>query len=181
MKNIIEKQIDLNLSKNLLFNEVEQINDIDEDFLQLLIEKKQSNTSLQDDLIEFTIDRTLSAIYRTNQYIEITKEKRHQLKSIYVTTYRDVDEANVKERLKIHYKNLSNWLRELYPENFIDSLSGEPEIGSVVNSEYSADLHLQILNLQHYKLIEPIMDLGCGKSAFLAERLRQSYNLHGKL
>ena len=138
MKNIIEKQIALNRNINLLYNDVERIVNIDEDFLRLLIQKKQENISLHDDLIEFTINKTLSAIFQINQYIEVTNESRSKLKNIYISTYREVTESNIKERLKIHYRNISNWLKELYPENFTDALSDERMIGSVVNSEYSA-------------------------------------------
>lgn len=75
---------------------------------------------------------------------------------------------------KKHYDNLIKWLQETnsFAEKIYTS-KGEM-IESVACSEYSPDLQIEILQIDINKIIEPVLDIGCGRQGNLVLFLRQN-------
>ncbi|MBN2038917.1 MAG: hypothetical protein JW864_02680 [Spirochaetes bacterium] len=175
MKKYIQQQIDQNTDLNLLYKNVEDIVKIDNNFLIFITQYKNENEKINDEITEFTIEKALSAIYRINQYIDLEKKNIEELKKIYRDTYENLNTNDNKVLLRNHHKKLRQWLSNLYPEKFVTPLSDSVQIGSVVNSEYSADLQIELLDIDIEKLQEPVIDIGSGQNSLLAAKLRK-YN-----
>ena len=172
MKKEIEKRLQDNRRVNLLSKDIENIIYLDEDFLTVLSESKRNNAEPNEDILEYTVNQLLDVIYGINQYLDIDSESIDALKQIYRNTYERLDEKHPEDTLRVHYQELSIWLSDLYPPEFVSVLRDMPTIGKVENREYSAELQTRILGINVQNLKEPVLDLGCGKHAVLVNALR---------
>lgn len=175
----IDKQIDFNRGKNIFLQKKER----SLEFIKntVLSFKEIDNLSKQEEetLIEYAANRALEEFYRINQYYYFDDEAKAELKSIYVDLINNAKgkELTPENTAENHYNNLEKWLfknnsfaKEIYKDK-------TKNLESVVCSEYSYQLQLQILNLDVNKLKSPILDIGCGKNANLIKYLK-SYNFN---
>ena len=175
MKDIINAQLKKNRDLNLLFKKLETEINIDENFKQTLIKVKKENINNIDELVEYTVKKTLESIYEINQYLIISKVDINDLKNIYFKTWNKLEETNSDKILIEHHKNLSEWISKFYPKKFINTLKENRKIGKVLNKEYKADIQKQVLDLNCEELLEPIIDIGCGKNGILVKELSKKY------
>jgi len=178
-KKILLKQVNLNRQKNLLYTDLNDILNVDSVFLDR-IEKitKQANKDEQiielNELTDFVLNHVINEVHRINQFIDIPRNKREELRKIYESSFEELARVeNVKEYLfNHHYPALSRWLSSIYPENLREIISSSKEINSVICEEYSAEFQINLLQLNLEKLKEPILDIGCGKSGYLVKYLK---------
>ena len=170
----IEKRLQANSGINLLNKNVERIIAADDEFLAALTDAKRNNAGPGEELLDFTVNALLEIIYGINQYLDIDSGSIEILKTIYRNTYESLDSPNPREALQMHYTKLSAWLSKFYPPEFVDALQNVTHIGKVENREYSAPLQLQILGIDGRAPAEPVLDIGCGKSALLVNALREN-------
>ena len=71
-----------------------------------------------------------------------------------------------------HYPEISRWLATLYPQEFRKRLRFAPIVGHVVYEEYSAQLQIDLLQIDVVHLKQPVLDIGCGSQANLVRYLR---------
>jgi hypothetical protein len=97
-----------------------------------------------------------------------------RLEDIYLSTWKKIIETqNVQITLQdYHYPELARWIASLYPEHFLKHLRKVPTIGHVVCEEYSPQLQVRLLGIEIHILKQPLLDIGCGKSARLVRHLR---------
>ena len=170
MKKSIEQQILTNKNLNLLFNQLDSAIGIDKSFRETLTTLKRDNEDVND-LIDYTVRKTLDTIFLINQYLEITKKDINRLKKIYKETWMDLNEENLEQVIRQHHKKLSAWIARFYPPYFISALENQPLIGHVRNEEYSAELQSAIFDIKIEELKEPIIDIGCGKNGRLVKAI----------
>jgi SAM-dependent methyltransferase len=179
IENSIKRQLEVNQAKNLLFENVEQIMDIEPGFLAALEElldasSKDRPAGDSPKIVSFAAQALLKKVYSVNQYLNISAQKVEELEQIYRETWqamlrsRDV-RSTLREQ---HYPELSRWLADLYPEKFREQLESRPVIGHVVCEEYSAPLQLELLRINISHLKQPVLDIGCGSQANLVRYLR---------
>jgi hypothetical protein len=132
-----------------------------------------------EELIGYTVEQVLSAIYRVNQYYHFDNTAQTALRSVYQQLLRDIkaqtpsciDYALLVHR---HYARLQKWLLESCPATCLLYAQKTPLIEQpVVCAEYAAPTQLQVLGINEADLKGPILDIGCGKEQHLVRYLRQ--------
>ena len=127
-------------------------------------------------LIDYLTSRAIQEFSKINQYYTFDKQAHLNLKSLYVDLFTNIKnrEFSIESIAEKHYDNLIKWLQETnsFAEKIYTS-KGEM-IESVACSEYSPDLQIEILQIDINQLIEPVLDVGCGKQGNLVLFLRQN-------
>jgi hypothetical protein len=174
IKEIIIKQLDYNRHKNILYKNPQDILSIDQDFLTALKEYQASD--ITEDLITYASDEMIKAVYSINQFINVQEDKKEELKEIYRQSWRFISGGmDVKDCLfKKHYPAISLWLSSLYPPLIKEYLKEQKETGSIICEEYTPEFQLQILGINISSLMQPVLDIGCGKNASLVKFLREN-------
>ena len=181
IKQQIKEQIAFNSGKNLLADE--QINSLQLiEVTQSLIETiRNMNVESEKEMIDFLTDEALQEFCRVNQYFSFNSESVKKLKAIYSGLNQRIrglsTNANQSELDAIsrdHYIHLCDWL--VQTNAFAGKMySGEQEYAvPVACSEYPSDLQMNILNINLKDLIEPVLDIGCGRELNLVNYLRDN-------
>jgi len=175
----IQQQLDLNQSKNLLFEHIQQSMSVAPSFLAALEALLNSDSShlpeeAHAQFAVFTAQEMVKRIYAINPYLRVSPADAAALEQIYRQTWQLMQKTrDIKTTLnEFHYPALSKWLTGLYPEEFQQSLKLSPQVGRVTYEEYSAEFQIELLGLDLASLQPPILDVGCGSQANLVRRLR---------
>lgn len=139
-----------------------------------------------DGLVDLFVEMTLEFSYKCNQFIRVTQGDRERL----VDTYRSyLGEMGRLIAEKDSAESLSKSLEELVSDHFVElrrhldrlSADGLPSgegsnvfLAPTVCKEYSPEFQLSILGIAPVGLMEPILDIGCGKSGRLVRYLRMN-------
>lgn len=109
-----------------------------------------------------------------HEYISFTKEDKENLRHIYSALFNDIKnhEHDADALATTHYQRLKAWLETSNPSFEIIYKNEGFIINPVACSEYSAELQLEILHIDYTLLMEPILDIGCGKEAKLVRFIR---------
>jgi hypothetical protein len=180
IENSIQQQLEANRSKNLLYENVDQIMQIEPGFLAALEDLldasrgKSRPESVSSEVVSFAAQALLKRLLAVNQYLRISDQKIEELQEIYRRTWLTMlKTGNVSSVLRqVHYPALSGWLATLYPKEFRKQLRSAPQVGHVVYEEYSAQLQIELLQLDVAELKQPVLDIGCGGQANLVRHLR---------
>lgn len=175
----LQRQMDLNRSKNMLYAHLEQIIEVDADFLAaletLLADAGEAlSGSASQELISSASRMLMERLYSSNQFLRVDEQQVQRLEDIYLTTWKRIMETkNIQATLQDHhYPELARWIADLYPVDFLKHLRKAPTIGHVVCEEYSPQLQVRLLGIEINHLRQPLLDIGCGKSARLVRYLR---------
>ena len=171
IKNAIDKQIEENVNLNLLYENIEDILHVDKSFSDVFTLLCDSGFENLEHITDYTVNKTISAIYSINQFIHITAELKQELYNIYKESWETLDSDFPEQSILNHHKRLSKWISKLYPSDFVAVLRTKNQIGSVVNAQYSADFQMKLLGLEIENLMEPIIDIGCGSQANLVRHI----------
>ena len=174
LKKCIDLQIESNQSKNLLHK------DSNESFCFLTstikaVQKAGEITANDLNLlINYTADKVLQEFCRVNQYFSFCENDITSLKAIYWDLYQDIiiGEKIIDIISRLHYDKLKEWLEKTNRFSRKMYLEAGVVLESITCSEYSAVLQSEILYLNDIQLSEPILDIGCGKTASLVKYLR---------
>ena len=183
----LARQLKLNRRKNLLHSRAEQLLELEPTFVAALERLIGSSTDEAgsfnaEDLAVEAADRLIERIQAVNQYIQVDEPARNALVGIYLDSWKRLMKTrNIEQTLRtFHYPAIRKVLEDLYPEELRNALRSAKEVGLVPSSEYSAELQMRLLKLDLSRIREPILDLGCGRSAHLVRRLRaERLDAHG--
>jgi hypothetical protein len=175
----LQQQLDLNRTKNLLYAQLNQIIEIDPDFLAALedllaSDKRSPAEQSQPDNSAIAAHLLLERLYAINQFLQVDEQQVRELESIYRRTWqRIVTTQDIRATLRdYHYPELANWIARLYPQDFREQLRTSPTIGHVICAEYSPQLQIDLLKLDLSAIPQPVLDIGCGGTAGLVRHLR---------
>jgi len=175
----IKQQLDVNNSKNLLFENAAQVMSIDSGFLAALEEYLKSDAGEQaedidSELVSFTTNEFIKRLHSINPYLRINKAQTENLQQIYRETWQRMRTTKaIKATLnEFHYPQLSQWLAKLYPEKFQKALKSASNVRHVTYGEYSAELQIELLGIETANVKQPILDIGCGSQANLVTYFR---------
>ncbi len=126
-------------------------------------------------LIDYMTNRAIQEFCKFNQYYTFDSHAHLSLRNIYTELL-----ANIKSKKDLidsisnnHYEKLRNWLLQTNSfSEMIYNSKGEM-IEPVACAEYSAELQINVLQINMELLIEPVLDIGCGKQGSLVHFLRQ--------
>ncbi len=179
IENSIKRQLDSNKSKNLLFEDVTQIMNVDSSFLTALEEflNCEMTAKLEDfhsELTGFATRELVKRLYSINPYLRVSQAQIENLRQIYRQSWQALRKTrNVQATLQeFHYPALSKWLATLYPEEFQKALKFSSRVGNVTYGEYSAALQIELLGIDIGQVKPPIIDIGCGRQASLTTYFR---------
>lgn len=131
------------------------------------------NPAEQEQLIEFAANKAIETFCSINQYYTFDAVARKSLKEIYRRLFLRLAEKPGDLALVAagHYSNLRDWLLQTNP--FAEKLYRDkaPKIERVTCSDYSAQHQLELLRIDTKKLMEPVLDIGCGASMQLVRHL----------
>lgn len=177
----IQQQLNINQSKNLLFEHIQQSMSVAPSFLAALeaLLNSDSDQAPEDayaGFVSFTAHEMVKRIYSINPYLRVSPADAAALEQIYRQTWQLMQRTrDIKTTLnEFHYPALSHWLAGLYPEELQKSLKGSPGVGRVTYEEYSAEFQIELLGLDLVRLQQPILDVGCGSQANLVRHLRSA-------
>jgi hypothetical protein len=133
----------------------------------LTVERVSSLSSIATDLL-------VKGVYSLNQYLQVSADARDSLKLLYQVTFRDLLRTkDIESTLRgFHFPRLVNWIASIHPESLRNALRPYTEIGSVVCQEYSPELQLRLMRISLDAVRQPVLDIGCGRSALLVKYLR---------
>jgi SAM-dependent methyltransferase len=173
LKEYIDLQIEFNQGRNLFHKEFNETMKFTESTLEAILNLDKIVPGDLDLLIDYTSERVLQEFCRVNQYFSFQEKDKSGLKKI----YRDLCQNIIAKKditAQTHYENLKVWLEKTNP--FSQEIYREKDavLESVVCSEYSATLQKEILHLNNIQLLEPVLDIGCGKAGNLVKYLRNN-------
>jgi len=172
MYNFVDQRINSNRNLNLFYKK-DILDQFSADFFHNIMNIEDDQL---DALMNYTIDKVLSELYRVNQYYNFDETAKEELKGIYLDFHKQIklSPADNTELLKNHRSKLGLWLKKTNP--FAEKIytDQEEKVDSVACFEYSADLQSEILQLDLTTVMEPILDIGCGENATLVEYLRSN-------
>jgi hypothetical protein len=176
LKEYIDLQIESNRSKNLFHKEINETMKFTKSTLNAILNLEKITPSNLNLLIDYTTEKVLQEFCRVNQYFSFQEKEKSSLKIIYWNLYQSlVEKRNPIDIIsQTHYENLKHWIEKTNPFSREIYQEKESVIESVVCSEYSSFLQKDILHLNNTHLLEPILDIGCGKAGNLVKNLREN-------
>ena len=171
-KKSIDKQIEVSQGKNLFFNKSKIFHFIS-DTVKAISTINELNSEYELFLIDYATDKAINEFCRINQYYSFNTESKNELRKIYSNLLTDIRTQNYSttELSEKHYNRIKNWLKKYNSFAEIVYNNSGPDIEPVTCSEYSPDLQFSILNIDLKNIIQPILDIGCGKRGNLVNYL----------
>jgi hypothetical protein len=171
----IDKQFDFNQGKNLFYNGILNILRFSPETLSAIEKIDLIDSDSENLLIDYLTNRAVQEFCMINQYYTFDKQAHLILRSLYADLFTNIKnhKSPIESIAEKHYSNLIKWLQQTnsFAEKIYTS-KGEM-IESVACSEYSPDLQIEILQIDIDQIIEPVLDIGCGKQGSLVLCLRQ--------
>jgi hypothetical protein len=171
----IDKQFGFNEGKNLFYNGILNSLRFSQETLNAIEKIDLIDSDSENLLIDYLTNRAVQEFYKINQYYTFDKQAHLILRGLYVDLFTNIKKrtSSIESIAEKHYFNLITWLQETnsFAEKIYTS-KGEI-VESVACSEYSPDLQIEILQIDIDQLIEPVLDIGCGKQGNLVLFLRQ--------
>jgi len=177
-KKYINDQIAFNRGKNLFADD--EINSLQLIVNESLVESiRNMDRETEELMIDFVTDQALQEFCRVNQYFAFNAAAVNELKAIYILLNNDIrtldnnaSQESLNKLSQWHYERLCNWLvktnafaGKMYDRN-------QKTVEAVACSEYTPDLQLSLLHLDLNTLIQPVLDIGCGREMNLVNFLR---------
>jgi hypothetical protein len=137
-----------------------------------------------DALVQYCMRATKSYTYQRNQFINYTRqydELLHSEYSDFLSKLRAAMETSgsfeafqraYSSALKEHHERLRLILSSYCVSYLPSDLRENPLLNSVPSDQYSAQFQMRLLNIELTRLMEPILDVGCGESGGLVNYLR---------
>lgn len=181
IKQFIKKQISFNKGKNLLANSAVnslQMIEVDESLVETM---KNMNAETESQMIDFMTNEALQEFCRVNQYFSFNNESVQQLKKIYFLLNQNirklentVQQSELKNISLLHYERLCNWLVQTnaFAGKMYDN--SQEFVQPVPCSEYPPQLQLNILKLDIKNMLQPVLDIGCGREMNMLNYLRDN-------
>lgn len=171
----IDQQFEFNHGKNLFYNGILNSLRFSQKTLDAIDNIDLIDSDSENLLIDYLTNRAIQEFCKINQYYTFDKQAQILLRNLYVDLFTNIKshEYSIDLIAAKHYDNLIKWLQETnsFAEKIYNS-KGEL-IESVACSEYSPELQIQILQIDIDNIIEPVLDIGCGRHGSLVLYLRQ--------
>lgn len=181
--NSINDQFAANKSLNIFYENLDFRNHFLQTTKETIVKYRENllqihNEKQEEKWVDLMTEKAIQTFCLNNQYIDVRESHVVGLQLLYRTLWNEIieelklDSVDFDLIQKSHLKRLSDWLMQTnaFVKEINDSQS--PDSIDVVCSEYSAEFQLKLLNVDIQNLIEPVLDVGCGKSANLVNYLR---------
>ncbi|HBS85990.1 MAG: hypothetical protein A2W91_08460 [Bacteroidetes bacterium GWF2_38_335] len=163
--------------KKLFMNEIDNsLSFISESFYEITkiddIEAKVTKQKL-DQLAA----KTLVDFCKINQFFNFNKNSQKELREVYSKSLKKFKSNGITYDIQAvqHNDSVAQWMIKNDLMSELLCFSKNRVIEFVPNSEYSAEIQINILDINIYNLIEPVLDIGCGKQMNLLMYLKEYY------
>jgi len=165
---------------------------LEKDNLEFMYENRPGIIAILNDP-EYSIDlagvfvrSSLEFTYNSNQFVNLNQDEQQRLIAMYCNYLQGMKmvlqesgtfaefEKDFSNLVKEHFKDLSNNISRFFDRETGWQVQENIILKQVVCSEYTPEFQLDLLGLKKEDLIEPVLDLGCGKNGTLVKYLRQS-------
>lgn len=164
--------------------------DVDSDFLEYVITNREGIIAVLIDpvrragLVDLFVEEALRYIYANNQFINMDETDKAVFTRIYadyltdiqevIETSPDVDRLGeaLHRLLGDHFQRLSTNIARYFDSRLSGRVQENLILKKAVCSEYSAEFQLKIMGVDTSMLMEPLLDIGCGKAGDLVKYLR---------
>jgi hypothetical protein len=168
----IDRQIEFNRGKNIFFG-IPGTFWFTGDILDNISSIGESGVGHEDFLVAYAADRAMEEFCRINQYFSFKTSSRKELRQLYADLFLRFRKGTgaTEEIAENHYRNLKDWLKKYNP--FAEQLyiHAGIDLEPVACSEYSPELQIDIFHLDVDKLLQPVLDIGCGMQGNLVKAL----------
>jgi len=165
------------------FSEVDfsKLSDLKSKKILTLLEDKTVQTAL----VDYFASTAIEFIFEHYQFLQLNEQDEFSLKKIYVDLFNRLKivlyenqsiqnfEKIWEELLKGHFNDLKDFIQKSFAKNNGGRTKENINVSSTICYEYSPDLQLKILNIDLAELVEPVLDIGCGKSGKLVKYLNE--------
>lgn len=170
---IIDKQIEINQGKNIFLDESGVTLRFINDTVKAIEDIRNLSNESVDFLLNYITDKVLQEFYRVNQYYTFNNQSKSDLRKIYSQLFLQfkINHSSVDTISKNHYQKLKHWVQESngFAEKIYSTI--DEIIEPVACSEYSPNLQTKILRIDITQLLEPVLDIGCGRQGRLVNYL----------
>ena len=178
----IDHQIKHNQNKNILLDGNSIGLNFTAETIQYISEFRNAGENTSEVVINYAAQKALEEFCRVNQYYSFNADARHELHKIYLNLLQTIisDKWTIEEIEKEHYSNLKQWLLKTNPvaEKIFSNM--QTSVEPVVCAEYSAEFQIELLRIDLNTIMQPVLDIGCGKNATLTTFLcKQGIKAYG--
>jgi hypothetical protein len=130
-------------------------------------------------IVQYLTEQARLTFCATNQFMDISGRHSISLHAIYRALWDDIisalgnNDKDLDPLEKRHGRRVADWLMLTNPIVHAESDSSNPYVQQAVCAEYSAQTQIKVLRLDLDSLIEPVLDIGCGRSAHFVQYLRK--------
>lgn len=170
----IDKQIESNQGKNFFSNNsINSLVFIDET-MNAIKNPGVIGNDYENTLIDYCTDKCLQEFCRINQYYSFNNEAKQRLREIYVELFSSIkSKKELIDEISInHFNKLKDWLLKTNPHADKIYQNHDEIIQPLPCSEYSAKFQMEIFQMDVSQLMEPVLDIGCGKQGNLVNYMR---------
>ena len=141
-------------------------------------------------LVFFFVNTTINFLYSKNQFLQLTSEDKQQFVQLYQDYMQEFArilctcftkaaiEEELKKVFKKHFQLLVRLILDIFHRAGLESypFSGK----EIICAEYSVKLQFDVLGIRLEELLEPVLDIGCGREGNLVKYLaRLGINAYG--
>lgn len=172
---ILKDQYRLHLGVNLLDDQGIRQMHFSKEMAGYVLSGNMPDEANEGPFTEVLTEMTLKELFHVNQYYRFDPEARNNLRSLYSALFHRIRsrEYSLEELEKEHYQGLAEWLKKSQP--VVTRLYQEKgaHVTAVVCEEYSAVFQCHMLGIDTGRLMQPVLDLGCGEEGRLVHYLRE--------
>lgn len=163
---------------------------LEQENLEFLFKNRAAVIRLLDDpdqsinLVNVFIANSLEFTYNNNQFIHLDDDEHQRLFRIYLVYIQGMRtllaensdfesfQNNFSILVKDHFKDLSGNISRFFDRETGWQIQENIILKQVVCGEYSPQFQMNLLGLDDKTLVEPVLDIGCGKTGTLVKHLR---------
>jgi len=134
-------------------------------------------------LLDLFVNKTLEFLYANNQFIRVNRKEEWELVRIYNVYLHGMKsilaasptfealEYRLRKLVAAHFWNLRLNITRYFDSDLSQEDRANVILRQAVCSDYSPEFQLNILGIRLDQLVEPVLDLGCGKAGQLVHYL----------
>lgn len=170
LRKIIDSQITSNQGSNIFLPDKFRFI---KETIKAISEIHELHPELEKILIDYATEKALEEFCRMNQYFTFNSQARNDLRELYRDLFLSIrtKKESIEKISKNHYQNLKIWLQKTNPFSENTYSNADLNIEPVACAEYSPDLQIKILKLDIKSIMEPVLDVGCGKNGNFVDYL----------
>lgn len=142
-----------------------------------------NDPQLASKLVKIFVDSSIQFTYENNQFIHLNAEEKNILTHLYQTYLNNLKqtlknatslvelENDLSQLLETHFLELRSNISRFFDRETAQNEAENVILKKAVCGEYSPEFQADVLDIPLAELMEPVLDLGCGKSGLLVNRL----------